>query len=258
VITVIRQARNIGLPDGVTNRYLERIGIPSGNISRTLAALRFLGLVEAGGEKTPIFEQLARAPDDEYPRLLSEVIRSAYAEVFQIVDPAEDEGPKLHNAFRQYNPQAQRTRMVTLFVGLCREAGIVTGELAERPPVRVRRPQPVKSAPAAQRKPQKDDARASTTQPLLTGMPVADQSARASAESRYAWCEWLLSQLPLSSRRWTSSERERWLDAFSASLDVLVKVVDEDSNLARQNHTLAPADEDEPQEEADDIFAVSQ
>ena len=129
VIDVIRHARRHSLQETLSSRVLTSIGIPDGNVSRTLAAFRFLKLIEDDGECTPTFQRLARASDEEYPEQLAQVIREGYKTVFLYVDPSEfDNAIKLNNVFRQhFNPQAQRTRMVTLFLGLCREAGIVTG-----------------------------------------------------------------------------------------------------------------------------------
>ena len=52
VLTVIRRLRETGLPDPLKLQQLERIGIPQGNAPRTLATLRFLGLV--GDEQGPL------------------------------------------------------------------------------------------------------------------------------------------------------------------------------------------------------------
>src|SRR5262249_35610932 len=56
--------------------------------------------------------------------LLTAAIRNAYAEDFERVDPAEDTQAKIVDAFRRYERRSQTDRMVMLFLGLCREAGI--------------------------------------------------------------------------------------------------------------------------------------
>jgi hypothetical protein len=124
VLTVIRRLRERGIPVPVTKDTLTVLGIPEGNAPRTLQALKLLGLVaEDGGLSAPA-ERLRRASTDEYPETLAEVIREAYAPVFAVVDPATDTEVRVSDAFRQFDPATQRGRMVTLFLGLCAEAGI--------------------------------------------------------------------------------------------------------------------------------------
>jgi hypothetical protein len=64
--------------------------------------------------------------DEEYRSILAGLIREAYREVFDVVDPAKDPQERILNVFRRYTPASQRARMVIFFLGLCREAGIAT------------------------------------------------------------------------------------------------------------------------------------
>src|SRR5581483_7211472 len=128
VVQVIRRFRDRGLPQPLTAQELTRVGVSEGNARRTLTALRFLDLVDGDGQVTPRFESLRRATSEEYPGLLAEVVKDAYEEVFKFIDPTTATDVQVHDAFRHYHPPAQRTRMVGLFVGLCKEAGLIAGD----------------------------------------------------------------------------------------------------------------------------------
>jgi hypothetical protein len=126
VLAVVKRLHDRGIPEPVTPDSLTVLSIPPGNAPRTLQALRFLGIVAEDGLLLPAAERLRRASSDEYPETLAEIIREAYAPIFKVVDPATDTEVRVADAFRQYDPAAQRSRMVTLFLGLCAEAGIAT------------------------------------------------------------------------------------------------------------------------------------
>ena len=218
VLRVIRHLRERGLPDPLSFQELERIGIPAGNAPRTLAALRFLGLVGDDGARTQAFDRLGRATTQEYPEVLAEIVRAAYQPVFTVVDPAEDTEIALHDAFRYYEPQRQRGRMVTLFLGLCQEANIVSGGppqrrtklrkstngITARPPAQVIRPSSIESAEAV-------------------GQPTMTQ---AESGPDYRLISAVMQQLPKDGK-WTKSRRDKWVELVSASVDLLVEIVNE-------------------------------
>jgi hypothetical protein len=142
VLTVIRRLRERGVPVPVTKDALTVLGIPEGNAPRTLQSLKLLGIVAGDGGLTPAAERLRRASTEEYPETLAEIVREAYAPVFAVVDPAVDTEVRIGDAFRQFDPSTQRGRMVTLFLGLCAEAGISS----ERPEKAPRAPRSSRSA----------------------------------------------------------------------------------------------------------------
>jgi hypothetical protein len=127
-MAIIERFRDRDLPtDPFTPQLLEEIGVPAGNIHRTLRALEFLGLLDPEtGEPTATWKHLRIATDEEFHPAFEAVVRNAYAEVFKVVDPAKDTQTQIANVFRRYSPAAQRGRMVTLFLGLCAAAAIPT------------------------------------------------------------------------------------------------------------------------------------
>ena len=124
VISLIHRFRERSLPPKVDAPLLVDVGISEGNAHRVLHALRFLSLTDEEGRPSPNFEALQIASDDEYHELLAGFLRAAYADVLAIVDPSRDQLDTIINHFRRYLPTSQRNRQVTLFLGLCREAGI--------------------------------------------------------------------------------------------------------------------------------------
>src|SRR3990172_8952367 len=126
VLGVVHRYRDRNLPEEFNVALLSDIGIPKANIHRILAALRFLSLIGEGGEPTATFQSLQTAPEAEYQAIFGGVVRNAYQEPLKTVDPSRDSQLMIDNHFRRYTPQSQRHRMVTLFLALCREAGIAT------------------------------------------------------------------------------------------------------------------------------------
>lgn len=210
VMGLIARYRDKSLPsEPFTPGLLVELSIPAGNSHRTLRALEFLGLLDEAGEPTQLWRQLSAASDNEFPTVLEGIVRSAYKEVFDHIDPAKDSQLVVGNFFRKYEPKAQRDRMVTLFLSLCREAAIPIVDAPRkrsskaaplstlprigRPPVRMT-PTPPPSTPPT------DLVVPTTTHPLITG---------------------LFKELPAE---WTSEERARWLAAVPTVVDLIVKV----------------------------------
>lgn len=210
VIEVIQRMRDRGLPDPIDLGALATIGIPEGNAPRTLAALKFLGLVAGDNRRTDAFDRLGRASSADYPELLAELVREAYAPVFQIVDPAQDADDKVFDAFRQYEPASQLQRMVTLFMSLCAEAQVVP-----RDKVQQRRTAPGK---ALGRPPKQLATRHVSGKSRSQAVP---DSAREGPDFRaiHAWVD----QLPASGY-WTAEKRDRWLAALKGLVDYAVEV----------------------------------
>jgi hypothetical protein len=121
----ITRFRDRGLPSPLNAKALETVGVAATMAPRTLQALRFLGLLDDDDNPTELFQRLKRASTDEYQGQLAEVVRAAYIQVFAIVDPATDGDIAIADAFRAFEPSKQREKMISLFRGLCAEAGII-------------------------------------------------------------------------------------------------------------------------------------
>jgi hypothetical protein len=248
VLAVIRRFREKGLPEVLNTQELVRLGVAEGNTTRTLRALRFLGLLDMDGRRTPIFDRLARASTMEYPQLLGEILREAYKDVFTIVDPADTNAIELDDAFRNYEPQAQRDRMVRLFVGLCREANFVSGGPLE-PGHRVKTGINGKSTVIQPNR----RARLANSKNKLESDKTNNQNMNAGTKTQMAfpWDEppkvlstlgegyllltGLLRQLP-PERQWSQTHREQWLAAFTAMLDLMIKVIDPKGQPQPEEH----------------------
>lgn len=124
VVAVLDRVRRVNLPDVIDNGVLRLAGVSEGAMGRVNYALRFLGLVDPNGRPTDRLRALARADDEEGRDLLAAVVREAYASDFARLDPAQDPQPRIVSAFQRYEPRSQIERMVMLFLGLCRAAGI--------------------------------------------------------------------------------------------------------------------------------------
>ncbi len=140
VISVISRARTRNLPEVITNDFLRLAGIPEAAFGRVIQALRFLGLLQEDGSPTQELHSLAMSPDAEYQNQLANVVQSAYRDDFARVHPDEDPQHKIIDAFHRYQPRSQTQRMVMLFLGLCRDAGIPVLD-APRERQMVQRPQ---------------------------------------------------------------------------------------------------------------------
>jgi hypothetical protein len=216
VLKVVRRFRERGLPAQLSAQELERLGIPAGNAPRTLVSLKFLGLVEEDGQRTQVFDRLGKASTDEYPQMFAEILRSAYAPVFTIVDPSKDGDIAIHDAFRQYSPEAQRSRMVTLFLGLCREAGIVAGG----PPTRrskVRTAIPNKTRNVVRKREENKG----------TG-GESDETPPPPFSTDYRVLSALIQQLPKDGK-WTASKREKWLGLVTAAVDYQIDIMEDEN-----------------------------
>jgi hypothetical protein len=124
-VEVIEQYRHRGLTTPVTVEVLGRLGIHDTVAPRTLQALKLLELVDSDGNPTQNFDDLRRAPEDDFQDRLAAHLRYVYSDVFAMRDPAHDDVTKIKDAFRDYKPQGMQDRMVRLFLGLCEYAGII-------------------------------------------------------------------------------------------------------------------------------------
>ncbi len=229
VLTVIRHIRERNLKEPVTSLSIATIGVAEGNASRTIQALRFLNLLDEGGYITPTFKLIENAPDSEYPEVLGQILRDAYKHVFMALDPATATDQQFENAFRYYQPKAQRSRMIMLFKGLCREASLISGgapETISRP--RTTSPKPLVSANASKRGQPKSDSSllpepfSPPTGPAIRLPPTTTTGTT----QELIILQGLLIQLPFATKQWTQSRHDKWIQAMTAAVDLLFEIVD--------------------------------
>ena len=91
VLGVIQKYRDRGLPAPLTPGVLEQVGVPASMAARTLQALRFLGLIDEGGNRLPSFDNLQRAKTDHE---VNATVRNEVAE--QIMAGAKPDGRYLY------------------------------------------------------------------------------------------------------------------------------------------------------------------
>ncbi len=133
-LDVLRRIREGKLAEPVTLDGLSQVGIAEGNAPRVLNGLRFMGLVDDDGRRTQQAERLRRASTDEDPGILAETVLGVYARVIQVVDLSNATDIQLNDAFRPFEPSAQRPKMVALFQALAREANLLPGGPVHRRP----------------------------------------------------------------------------------------------------------------------------
>lgn len=212
ILDIIGRFRDRGLPSPIDAEVLERSGVVSDSlIPRTLQAMQTLDLIDDKGVPTGTFDSLRRAAENEYEDALKDWLKAAYADVFNFVDPSNDDATRIHDAFRSYNPQGQRNRMVTLFIGLCTAAGLMPEKETPR--------QSTAAAPPRQRSPRPS---------------AADSSSRAGRQRRPsarvdgipAPLAGLLETLPSPDTGWTMEKRNKFVAAFKGVLDFCVPIID--------------------------------
>jgi hypothetical protein len=220
VLSLIERQRRGKLPQPITTHTLRTIGVPASIAHQPILALKFLGLIDEDGYPTEAFIRLRDAGSADYPGVLADIVRAAYAPIFQIIDPTEDDHQRILDAFQPYQPGGQRERMVQLFLALCAEAGIVP---KPEGPARIRTPRPPSANPRRQRdqgKPPPDPPPDTRT----NGRDHVDPPPLDPPRSDYhRLLATLIDGLP-SNRQWGSkTDRDNWLTAMTSMIDWLIK-----------------------------------
>jgi len=208
VIDILDRFRNRGLTRPFNAEVLARAGVSDSLIPRTLQTLQALDLINEGGDPTETLEGLRRAPETEFKPLMAAWLKNVYADVFTFANPTDDE-TTIRDAFRAYNPVGQQSRMVALFIGLCRAAGLRPDDTKEsRPRVHARKTQSEPRPVGEKRSQPYQYAKPST---LTIGLPPALTG--------------LLQSLP-DDGKWTKSQRDKFVETFAAVLDYSITVID--------------------------------
>lgn len=203
---VLKTYRKRDVPDALDKPLLIQIGVPDGLLNRTWQALVFLGLIDADGTTTKEFKALRYATDDDYPNAFRAILEKAYAQIFSVLDPATATEVQLNNAFHPYSPLGQRSRMVTLFLGLCQEAAI---PVSVTPRSRTTQAEAGKAKPAARR----GGTPAAPLARMRVGRPPTFPTGEDAA--LVAW----FNTRPEPGVVWPAQVREKWNKTLMAIID---------------------------------------
>jgi len=215
IMEIINRYRDRGNPTVFNAESLERIGVPVTLISRILQAIKTLELVDNEYKPTKTFETIRLAPTDEYQKVLQEWLQAVYADVFLIVD-AKDNETRIRDAFRGYTPTGQQGRMVSLFIGLCEEAGI--------------------------REKSKKESKSRTRTPSVKGqMSVKRKRAKQPPAQTFAGkvpsaIAGLIDSLPSEKDGWTQQQHDKFMRTFGAVLDFCYPIVEENDTAQDVNN----------------------
>lgn len=221
VIDVIKSFRDGSFRGSFTKESLLRLGVTESLAPRTLQALQLLDLVDDAGAPTEKFTALRKAPADQYQAAFADLLRSAYAAVFEYLpDPSKATHQQVHDAFRGFKPEGQWGRMVTLFLSLIVEAGII-----EEAPKPKRTTTPGKRSGARQ---PKATAPKAATPKRTTGGGGGPATFTPAAGSLPPALSGLLAQLPAEG--WTQERRDAFVATFKVVLDFCIPIRDDDDN----------------------------
>jgi len=213
MIAVLQRLRTRNLPERVDAEYLRDAGVSEGTVSRTLFGLRFLGLITEDGELTQPLRSIHTSTDEEYHSILAGLIREAYREVFDVVDPAGDSQDRILNVFRRYTPASQRARMVIFFLGMCREAAIPTLDVPRQRSMAEGRPR--RASAAGQAPPSRRPGSAPTSAPSGSKRTISPA------------LELLIASLPPEGSPLSAKRREQWIKMAEATLTFVYPLEEE-------------------------------
>lgn len=202
IIDIVSRYRNRGLPFPVNAEVLARAGVSESLIPRTLQSLQTLDLIKDNGNPTETLEGLRLAPEGEYKSKLAAWLKSTYAGIFAFFDPAKDDEVRIRDAFRGYNPIRQQDRMVTLFEGLCVDAGLIP-----------KKPSVKKASLTA-----RATGKMSVTARVIKAKPKTSNGLPPAIAG-------LLESLPAPADGWTAAERAKFLKTFESVLDFCIPTI---------------------------------
>ncbi|HEY5409401.1 MAG TPA: DUF5343 domain-containing protein [Caulobacteraceae bacterium] len=205
ILGIVGRHRDKGLPTPISGDVLARAGILPSLIPRTLSALQGLDLIDADGKPTDVLEGLRLAPEAEYSSRLAEWLKGAYADALQWLDPTTGDETAVRAAFRNYTPHGQQGRMVTLFMGLFKAAGVTPDKASGGAAPREKVDRAATPKLRAQTKAKQNGAAAAKVVKLDGVFPPALAG--------------LLASLPTRGQAWTQAQRDTFVTTFGVVLD---------------------------------------
>jgi hypothetical protein len=212
---LLERYRSRGLPAPINADVLRRAGVSDSLIPRTIQGLQTLDLIDDSGQPTTVFEGLRLAPEAEYKTRVAEWLRAAYADALHYIDPETADETAIRDAFRQYTPVGQQPRMITLFTALFRYAGIGP----EKPAVRIGT---IKEQIRQSRRPPGSLTLRPRQRRETPPSPPPPPAFYGGEGSPHPAISGLLAGLP---KTWTQADKDRFLTAFGAVLDLSVRLV---------------------------------
>ncbi len=221
MLILLEKIRKGWTPNQVDKGEMEHVGITAGNASRTISALEYLALINEDGKPTETWKAIATSTTNDYPKVLEGILRNAYPSIFELhPTPADATDIEIGNAFAKSEPLNQRARMVSLFRGLCQEAGLIAGD----PLTRERKPVSSLSNKKASEKTNTDNS-------VNTEIAKSRFSPPDKINPSLKWyndLETLLSRLPdPDNPKWTQAKKDSWLTALQSMLDLLIETTEE-------------------------------
>jgi hypothetical protein len=216
VMRVVKRIRQVGPPPIVTPEYVKQLGIVEELAKRIVQTLEFLGLVTEDGVPTEVARALHAAPEADWQRVFQGTLLKAYAPIFRVVDPQKASRLQVRDAFRTSVPMGSQERMVTLFLGLCAEAGF---QVAEPPTNR-----PARNGKAAR------TLRVSSRtfvpiQPAAEPVASQNRSERDEAERRrHTAIEGWIQEIPPLGSPWSRDDFDSWLATLRTMLERLYHI----------------------------------
>lgn len=204
--------------------FLSQLGIHVAMAPRSIRTLEFLGFTDKDGNPEPLLQQYyAAGSDEDAQALLANSIKSSYAIIFRAANPEVEGREKVEQAFRLMEPAGQRTRMVTLFLGLCKLAGM---EIKDPPSGRAAR-----SVTPRSPKPKTDKNKTTDpTPPSPSPVPISVSHRHDQVLFHPSIDAFLRSIRGLiESDSWNAEARERVLKGFETQLDLFLPVKSDSS-----------------------------
>jgi hypothetical protein len=116
--------------------------VAGGDQPRILGALQFLGLTDASGKPTQLFEKMRNAEGEDLKKLWREAVRESYSPMFEGFDLSSATQAMVDERFKEAFSVSGDTarKAIAFFLALARQAGVELGPHVKQ--TRVRSPRP--------------------------------------------------------------------------------------------------------------------